>query len=89
MCHRHQYDADFRGKASCACNLLRLVYETIRHRSVRASIAKQMASIAGLRNRLAHDYEDIDNRIVYNNIARILKIFPVYLAAVRERIEAD
>jgi uncharacterized protein YutE (UPF0331/DUF86 family) len=53
---------------------------------VRESIAKQLASLAGLRNRLIHNYEDVDDQIVFNNYARALRLFPQYLAAVRQKL---
>jgi uncharacterized protein YutE (UPF0331/DUF86 family) len=53
---------------------------------VKAALAKQLAPFAGLRNRLVHDYEDIDHQIVFNNIGRAFKLFPQYLAAVHQRI---
>jgi uncharacterized protein YutE (UPF0331/DUF86 family) len=60
-------------------------YDAFRHLSdiglVKESLAKQMASVAGMRNRIVHEYEEIDDWIVYNNIAHILKVFPVYLDA--------
>ncbi|MDI6773399.1 MAG: DUF86 domain-containing protein [bacterium] len=41
--------------------------------------ARQIAQTAGLRNRLAHEYNDIDPRQVYQAAGRALVNIPIYL----------
>jgi uncharacterized protein YutE (UPF0331/DUF86 family) len=45
-------------------------------------LARQLAPGAGLRNRLAHEYEDLDHRQVYAGLHQALKLFPPYVEAV-------
>ena len=46
--------------------------------------AERLARLAGLRNRLAHEYDAIDERKIYNELKNILKELPVYLKAVEK-----
>jgi uncharacterized protein YutE (UPF0331/DUF86 family) len=54
---------------------------------VPATLAKKLASAAGLRNRLAHEYDNLDNEIVHANIKHILRDFPPYLRAIQGYID--
>jgi len=45
-------------------------------------LARQLAPGAGLRNRLAHEYEDIDHHQVYAGLQQALNLFPQYVEAV-------
>lgn len=45
---------------------------------------KKFANTAGFRNRLVHDYIDIDERIVLNSIEGILKLYPKYIKKILE-----
>ncbi len=44
--------------------------------------ARQIARAAGLRNRLVHDYDDLDQRLVFEALGMALGEIPRYLAAV-------
>lgn len=44
--------------------------------------ARQIARAAGLRNRLVHDYDDLDQRLVFEALGTALGEIPRYLAAV-------
>lgn len=44
-----------------------------------AKLAETMANSAGLRNRLAHEYDEIDAKKVYEAMASCLKDVPKYL----------
>lgn len=46
--------------------------------------AERLAPLAGLRNRLAHEYDSIDERKIYNKLKNILKGSPAYLRAVEK-----
>ncbi len=46
------------------------------------SLAERLASSAGLRNRLVHDYHEIDDRIVLAAIGKARREFAEYVAAV-------
>ncbi len=46
--------------------------------------AGRYAGLAGLRNRLVHEYNGIDERIIYQALARVLSDIPRYLKAIRE-----
>lgn len=43
------------------------------------SLSKSLANAAGLRNRLAHEYDEIDEKQVYHAVKRCLKEVPEYL----------
>ena len=45
--------------------------------------AKEIAKSAGLRNRLIHQYEEIDDVIVYESISEALKVFKQYIQAIQ------
>ena len=44
-----------------------------------AALAESMANSAGLRNRLAHEYDDVDPKKVFQSIEVCLKDVPKYL----------
>jgi len=44
--------------------------------------ARQIARSAGLRNRLVHDYDDLDHRLVFAALGTVLNDLPRFLAAV-------
>ncbi|MFN2341136.1 MAG: DUF86 domain-containing protein [Halanaerobium sp.] len=41
--------------------------------------AKEIAPSAGLRNRLVHEYEEIDDQIVYKSIQKTIKSYKKYI----------
>lgn len=45
-------------------------------------LAGSLAHSAGLRNRLAHEYDEIDERQIYKAVGRALKEVPKYLEAI-------
>ena len=45
-------------------------------------LARSLAPSAGLRNRLVHEYEGIDDAKVLASIARLLDLYPRYIQAV-------
>lgn len=47
-----------------------------------AEFARQIARSAGLRNRLVHDYDDLDHRLVFAALGTALNDLPRFLAAV-------
>jgi uncharacterized protein YutE (UPF0331/DUF86 family) len=47
-----------------------------------ADLAQTLAPAAGLRNRLAHEYNEIDHGMVYDALAGALTTVPRYLEAV-------
>lgn len=50
------------------------------------SLAEEMASSAGLRNALAHEYDSIDDGMVYKSIKTALAQTPKYLKVILEFI---
>jgi uncharacterized protein YutE (UPF0331/DUF86 family) len=50
-------------------------------------LAKKLASTAGLRNRLAHEYEEVKNDVVFWNIGNFRNIYPQYLKHVAEWLD--
>jgi uncharacterized protein YutE (UPF0331/DUF86 family) len=51
------------------------------------TFARQIASAAGLRNRIAHDYEEIDESKVYDGVHAALRDIPIYLRQVNAWLE--
>lgn len=49
--------------------------------------ARRIARAAGLRNRLVHDYEDLDSRKVFEALGEALRDVPLYLARVNEYVK--
>jgi len=45
---------------------------------------EKLAKTAGFRNRLAHDYMDLDEKIVERTLVNVLKIYPNYLLRIIE-----
>lgn len=59
-----------------------------RHGVVPATLAERLAPAAGLRNRLVHEYEEIDDAIVLRAVGQARRSFAAYVAAV-ERYLAE
>ncbi|MEX0890938.1 MAG: DUF86 domain-containing protein [Gemmatimonadota bacterium] len=55
-----------------------------RHGIVPAELAERLAPAAGLRNRLVHEYDRIDDAIVLTAVAEARRDFPAYIAAVQD-----
>ncbi|MBU2474565.1 MAG: DUF86 domain-containing protein [Patescibacteria group bacterium] len=52
-------------------------------------LAESLANSAGLRNRLAHEYDEIIEKIIYQAIQKCLKEVPKYLKCIVNFIEKD
>jgi len=50
------------------------------------ALSEKLAHSAGLRNRIAHEYDEIDEKQIYSAIKSCLKDVPEYLACVRKFI---
>ncbi|HEX9685719.1 MAG TPA: DUF86 domain-containing protein [Burkholderiales bacterium] len=55
-----------------------------RHEVVTLALAERLAPAAGLRNRLVHEYDDIDDGIVLGAVGRGCRDFAEYVAAVEQ-----
>jgi len=51
-----------------------------------AEFARRIARAAGLRNRLVHEYEDIDPRRVFEALQSAFKDLPIYLRRIDEYV---
>jgi len=51
------------------------------------AFASQIAACAGLRNRLVHEYDEIDPRRVYEGLQAAVRDIPEYLRRVNEHVE--
>lgn len=51
------------------------------------TFGKQLASTAGLRNRLAHEYETIKDPLVYRNVKRLPSLYRRYVACVQAHLQ--
>lgn len=50
-------------------------------------LAEALAPSTGLRNRLVHEYDDLDDRIVLEAVAEVRRLFPEYARAVEELLD--
>jgi len=48
--------------------------------------AKDIAPITGIRNRLVHEYEEVDNEVVYQNLDKLIKYYLSYIEYINKRI---
>ncbi len=51
------------------------------------SFARQLAPSSGLRNRLVHEYEEIDDKIVYDSIDTALKNYKKYVKEIDQYLD--
>lgn len=54
---------------------------------ISTELARELAPAAGLRNRLVHDYEDIDATVVRQSIALALRLLPKYSEQIRDYLQ--
>ena len=57
--------------------------------AIPVKLAYELAPATGLRNRLVHQYDDIDHRQVFDSLYRALDLFPKYIAAIEEHLKRD
>ncbi len=55
--------------------------------AISSELATEIAPSAGLRNRLVHDYDDINLEIIYGAIDFTLALYPNYLQQVEQYIQ--
>jgi len=48
--------------------------------------AKDIAPSTGIRNRLVHEYEEVDNKVVYQNLDKLIKYYLSYIKHINENI---
>ena len=48
--------------------------------------AKNIAPSTGIRNRLVHEYEEVDNKVVYQNLDKLIKYYLSYIKYINENI---
>ena len=48
---------------------------------------QELAQFVGLRNRIAHEYEEVLDRLVYDSISRVVTLFQQYLASVSQHVQ--
>lgn len=53
------------------------------------AFASQIAACAGLRNRIVHEYDDIDPRRVYEGLQAAVRDIPEYLRHVHQHVETS
>ena len=53
-----------------------------------SDLARSLAPSAGLRNRLVHEYDAIDDSVVYNSVGQAVKLYTEYIRAIKEYIDA-
>ncbi len=53
------------------------------------AFATQIAPSSGLRNRLVHEYEEINNQIVYNSIEKTIDMYVLYMKEIKKVIQSS
>lgn len=53
-----------------------------------SDLARSLAPSAGLRNRLVHEYDAIDDSVVYDSVGQAVKLYTEYIRAIKEYIDA-
>ena len=53
------------------------------------ALAQRIARAAGLRNRLVHEYDDLDSRLVFEALDAALRDLPAYLTRVNEHVSRN
>lgn len=51
------------------------------------NFAKKIAPSAGLRNRLVHEYEEIDDKIVYKSIQKTIRMYKKYIKKIENYLD--
>ncbi|NEP19930.1 MAG: DUF86 domain-containing protein, partial [Leptolyngbya sp. SIO4C1] len=62
--------------------------EAGRRKILDLEFAQELAQASGLRNRLVHQYEEIDNSIVFQAIQEALNQFPAYIRQIMTYLDA-
>src|SRR5690554_3661782 len=52
-----------------------------------ADFASQIAPSTGLRNRLVHEYEEVDNKIVFSSIDKTIDMYGRYIQEIKKVLE--
>lgn len=55
---------------------------------VDVKLSEELAPSAGLRNRLVHEYDILDHRVVLSSIRMAAKLFPAYIQEIEQYISA-
>lgn len=53
-----------------------------------ADLAASLAPSAGLRNRLVHEYDDLDDSLVLQAVDKLVRLYPEYVAAIERHCKA-
>ncbi|MCC5645953.1 DUF86 domain-containing protein [Nostoc sp. CHAB 5824] len=56
--------------------------EVSKYQVITPELARKIAPSSGLRNRLVHEYDEIDPQQVFNSISFALRLYPLYLRQV-------
>jgi uncharacterized protein YutE (UPF0331/DUF86 family) len=53
-----------------------------------SELSRSLAPSAGLRNRLVHEYDAIDDSVVYDSVGQAIKLYAEYIGAIKAYIDA-
>jgi len=56
---------------------------------INKEFAEKLAPSAGLRNRLVHEYDEIDNKIVFDSVTTALNMYRKYIEIIENYLEAN
>lgn len=57
--------------------------------AIDATLAARLAPSAGLRNRLVHEYDRLDDALILASARKALELYPAYVASVERALEGD
>jgi len=56
---------------------------------INKEFAEKLAPSVGLRNRLVHEYDEIDNKIVFDSVTTALNMYRKYIEIIENHLEAN
>lgn len=52
-------------------------------------LARSLAPSAGLRNRLVHEYDDLDDSIIYDSVDHTISLYTEYVRVIKNYVDAS
>lgn len=77
------------GGAAVATDYFTSFTELGRQGVIPAALAEQLAPAAGLRNRLVHQYDEIDDAVVLRAVGEARRLFTAYVEAIERLVTAE
>ena len=56
---------------------------------INKNLTEKLAPLTGLRNRLVHEYEEINDKVVFESIPTALKLYKEYITVIEKYLESE